>query len=157
MIIKQSPRLNKGANETGRTERMPPLCAMESRFLVRQSSEWGSVWHRSTNFRISIQPCILHCRYKRGELFKMRHPHQNKWRMHFLWRTDSRRIVFVLPQPIWRAAKCGLPHLCDTSTSVYSLTLALPRSLPHSSVNAALAPSCCTMRMRYQCNILDDF
>ncbi len=35
------PRLH--LNEAVQTEQMPHLCAMESRFLVRRSSEWGSV------------------------------------------------------------------------------------------------------------------
>ncbi len=35
-----------------------------------------------------------------------------------------RWMVFVRPWPIRRAVECGLPRLCDTSTSVCSLALA---------------------------------
>ncbi len=54
--------------------------------------------------------------------------------MHSFWCTNSRRIVFILPQPVWWTAECRLPLFCDTSTFVCSLMLVLS----HSSVDMAL-------------------
>ncbi len=105
-IVKPCPQLN----EAGRTERMPYLCTMESKFFVHRGIEWGSVKTNGKHI-----------------LFGVLTRDQQHW-----W------TAFILLRPVRQMANCSFPRLHDISISVCPPMLIRPCSQPHLRVDATL-------------------